>query len=110
MINAALALRKVVKLLKTLRGFVGLGWGWGFFWGGASLVFCFALFLVIQLQVLEDKLCRQELCVPMSKGWTDLCPKVCEAALRTPLTCLTSALWQVRTPKAVGWDTGLIGQ
>lgn len=70
-------------------------------------MFCFALLLVIQLQVLEHKLCRQELCVPMSKGCSDLGPTVCVAALRAPLTRLPSTLWQVRTPKAVGWDKGL---
>lgn len=90
-INGASALHKIVKLLKTLR------------------VFC-CFVLVIQLQVLEHKLCKQECNVPMSKGWTHLSPKDCQEALRAPLTCPPLALWQMRTPKAVRWGTGLSGQ
>lgn len=63
MINATLALQKIVKLLKTLKGFCCLG----DFFRGVSLVFYFVLFWVIQLQVLEHELCKQELCVPVSK-------------------------------------------
>lgn len=61
-------------------------------------MFCFALLLVIQLQVLEHKLCRQELCVPVSKGCSDLSPAVCVAALRAPLTSTTFYLVAGKDP------------